>query len=342
MNFFSTKLGIDLGTANVLIYLLGKGIVINEPSVVAMSADKKKILAIGEEAKMMIGRTPDEIIAYRPIKNGVIADYRVTEAMISYFIKKSLGKNNIFKPEVLVSVPAGINSTERRVVMETIINAGAKKVYVVKEPILGVIGLGIEIEEATGRLIVDIGGGTTDIAVISLSGIVTSESVKSAGDKVDKSIMDYIKKKYSLAIGEKTAEKIKIKIGSAMVSTKKDELTAEISGRDYITELPKTIKISSSDIVKAIQPNLDEILLAVKDVLAKTPPELASDIIDSGMILTGGTSQLRNLIKLIKKEIGIKAEVVEDPLTCVAYGAGAALKHLDSYKKTTLSKNYIK
>lgn len=337
--FFKKRLGIDLGTANVLVYIPGKGVMINEPSVVAISHDKKKILAVGDEAKIMIGKTPDEIIAYRPMKNGVIADYRVTEAMLSHFIKKALGDSPFFKPEVMISVPAGINSTERRAVIEAAMKAGVSKAYIVKEPILGAIGSGMKIEEPTGRMIVDIGGGTTDVAIISLGGIVNSISVKSAGDKIDKSIIDYIKKTFNLAIGERTAERIKIEVGSAMMFDKKEELRMKVSGRDYITELPKTIEIGTNDVVNAISKNLEDIIRAIKDVLSQTPPELTSDVIESGVILTGGTSQLRRLTKLVEKETGVKAFLADDPLTCVARGTGIALDHLDIYKKAMISKS---
>lgn len=338
MSLFTTKIGIDLGTANVLVYLPGKGIVINEPSVVAISEYEKKILAIGEDAKIMIGRTPDEIIAYRPVQDGVIADYRVTEAMLSYFIKKAMGRFSIFKPEVMISVPAGINSTEKRAVIEAAMKAGVKKAYIVKEPILGAIGSGMNIEESNGRMIVDIGGGTTDVAVISLGGIVLSNSVKSAGDKMDKSIIDYVKKTFNLAIGDRTAERIKIEIGSAMTLPAKENLKIKISGRDYITELPRTIEIGTNDVVKAVKKNLKEIAKSIKDVLADIPPELASDVIENGIILTGGTSQLRKLTNLIHKETGVNAFLTEEPLTAVVRGTGIALEHLDSYKRSVISK----
>lgn len=340
MSLLTKKLGIDLGTANVLVYLPDKGVVINEPSVVAISEDKKKILAIGSDAKTMIGKTPDEIIAYKPMKDGVIADYRVTEAMLSYFIKKASGKFALFKPEVMISVPAGINSTERRAVIEAAMKAGAKKAYIVKEPILGAIGSGMKIEEATGRMIVDIGGGTTDVAVISLGGIVCSNSVKSAGNKVDKAIVDYVKKTYNLAIGEKTAERIKIEVGAAMPFEPNEELKISVSGRDYTTELPKTVEVSTNDVVKAISKNLGEMIKAIKDVLATTPPELASDVIESGITLTGGTSQLRRLTKLVEEKTKVKAHIADDPLTCVARGTGTALNHLDVYKKAMISKTF--
>jgi len=335
---FNKKIGIDLGTANVLVYVPGKGIVINEPSVVAVSVAKKEILAIGSEAKIMVGKTPDEIVAYRPMKDGVIADYRVTEAMLSYFISKAIGKYSFFKPDVVLSVPAGINSTERRAVVESAIKAGAKTASVIREPILGAIGAGIKIEEPGGHMIVDIGGGTIDVAVISLGGIVEANSVKSAGDKMDQAIIDFIKKKYNLAIGEKTAEEIKIEIGAAQYYHPKDELLKYVSGMDYETELPKTIQVGTNDVVSAISRNLYEIIKAIKDVLSEIPPEIASDVITKGIMLTGGTSQLRKLPELIKQETGLNSYLTESPLTCVAEGTGIALEHLDVYKKAIITK----
>lgn len=336
MALFSKKLGIDLGTANTLVYLPNKGIVLNEPSVVAVSEQDNTILAIGIEAKSMIGKTPDNIIVYRPMKDGVIADYRVTEAMLRYFISKTLGKYNLFKPDVMVSVPAGITSTERRAVVEAAIRAGAKNAYVVKEPILAAIGAGIPIQESRGYMIMDIGGGTTDVAVIALGGIVASTSVKCAGDKIDQAITDYIKKTFNLAIGDKTAEAIKIKIGAAVPL--EEELTVTIKGRDFIQGLPRTAQISTNEIVRAIDKELRIMIGAVKDVLSLTPPELASDIIDDGIIMTGGSSQLRNLADLIYRRTGVKARVADEPLLCVAKGTGEALNHLDTYKKSILSK----
>lgn len=336
MAFFSKKLGIDLGTANTLVYLPGKGIILNEPSVVAVSEQDNSILAIGIEAKEMIGKTPESIIVYRPMKDGVIADYRVTEAMLRYFINKSLGKYNLIKPDVMVSVPAGITSTERRAVVEAAVRAGAKNAYVVKEPILAAIGAGIPIHESKGHMIMDIGGGTTDVAVISLGGIVSSTSVKCAGDKIDQAIADYIKKTFNLAIGDKTAEAIKMKIGAAIPL--EEELTITIKGRDFIQGLPRTAQISTNEVVRAIDKELRMMINAVKDVLALTPPELASDIIDDGIIMTGGSSQLRNLADLIYRRTGVKARVADEPLLCVAKGTGEALNHLDTYKKTILSK----
>jgi rod shape-determining protein MreB len=336
MSIFSPKLGIDLGTANTLVFLPGKGIVLNEPSVVAISEQDKKILAVGNEAKEMVGRTPDTIIAYKPMRDGVIADYRVTEAMLRYFIDKALGTWNIFKPEVMVSVPAGITSTERRAVIEAAVKAGAKNAYVVKEPILAAIGAGIPIYEARGHMIVDIGGGTTDVAVISLGGIVASTSVKCAGNRVDAAIADYIKKTFNLAIGDKTAEDIKINIGSAIPL--EQELSMMIKGRDFITGLPRSTELKTNEVVKAISKELRDMIKAMKDVLQETPPELASDIIDYGIIMTGGTSMLRNFPELVFRRTGVKAKLADDALYCVAKGTGIALEHLDTYKKSIISK----
>jgi rod shape-determining protein MreB len=336
MGLFSKKLGIDLGTANTLVYVPGKGIVLNEPSVVAVSEFDNKILAIGVEAKKMIGKTPESIIAYRPMKDGVIADYRVTEAMLRYFIGKALGPFSLFKPEVMISVPAGVTSTERRAVIEAAIKAGAKQAFVVKEPILAAIGAGIPIHESSGHMIVDIGGGTTDVAVISLGGIVASTSVKCAGNKIDQAIADYIKKTFNLAIGDKTAEYLKIKIGAAVPL--EEELTLTIKGRDFIQGLPRSVQVSTNEVVKAIDKELKQIIKAIKDVLQETPPELASDIIDHGITMTGGTSQLRNLPDLVYRKTGVKAQLADDALFCVAKGTGSALEHLDTYKKAIISK----
>jgi rod shape-determining protein MreB len=336
MKFFSQKLGIDLGTANTLVFLPGKGIVLNEPSVVAVSEQDKKVLAVGFEAKEMIGRTPDNIIAYRPMRDGVIADYRVTEAMLRYFINKALGSWNFLRPEVMVSVPAGITSTERRAVIEAAIRAGAKNAYVVKEPILAAIGAGIPIQEACGHMVVDIGGGTTDVAVISLGGIVASTSVKCAGNRIDAAIADYIKKTFNLAIGDKTAEDIKIKIGSAIPL--EEELAMQVKGRDFISGLPRSTEVKTNEVVKAISKELRDMIKAIKDVLQETPPELASDIIDQGIIMTGGSSMLRNFPELVFRRTGVKAKLADDPLYCVVKGTGIALEHLDTYKKSVMSK----
>ena len=330
------KLGIDLGTTNILVFVPGKGIVLNEPSVVAVSEGNNKILAIGTEAKTMIGRTPLDIIAYRPMKDGVIADYRVTEAMLRYYINKALGKWNIFKPDVLISVPAGVTSTERRAVVEAAIKAGARNAYVVKEPILAAIGAGIPIQEAAGHMIVDIGGGTTDVAVISLGGIVASTSVKVAGNKIDVAIADYIKKTFNLVIGDKTAEDVKIAIGSAIPID--EELVMAVKGRDFVLGLPRTIEVKTNEVVKAISKELREMIKAVKEVLQETPPELSSDIIDRGIIMTGGSSQLRNFPELIFRRTGVKAVLAKDAYFCVAKGTGVALAHLDMYKKSIIAK----
>lgn len=330
------KLGIDLGTTNILVLVPGKGIVLNEPSVVALSEQGNKILAIGAEAKQMLGRTPGDIVAYRPMRDGVIADYRVTEAMLRYYINKALGKWNIWKPDVLVSVPAGVTSTERRAVIEAALKAGAKNAYVVKEPILAAIGAGIPIQEAAGHMIVDIGGGTTDVAVISLGGIVASISVKVAGNKIDAAIQDYVKRTYNLSIGDKTAEDIKIHIGSAVPL--EEELTMQVKGRDFVLGLPRTVELKSNEINKAIAKELREMIKAIKDVFQDTPPELSSDIIDRGIIMTGGSSQLRNFPELVNRRTGVKAILAKDALYCVALGTGVALEHLDTYKKSIISK----
>lgn len=338
MSFFSNltpKVGIDLGTTNILVFVPGQGIVLNEPSVVAVS-DDNKVLAVGTEAKLMIGRTPESIRAYRPMRDGVIADYRVTEAMLRYFLRKSMSNFSLFRPDVMVSVPAGVTSTERRAVVEACMKAGAKNAFVVKEPILAAIGAGVPIYEPQGHMIVDIGGGTIDVAVISLGGIVSSNSVKCAGNKIDAAIVDYVKKSRNLAIGEKTAEEIKIGVGSALPL--ENELSMEVNGRDMVSGLPRTVEIKSNEIVKALSKELKEMVAAIKTVFQDTPPELASDIIDSGIIMTGGTSQLRNFPELIRRRTGVKAVVAEQALFCVAKGTGVALEHLDVYKRAVLAK----
>lgn len=336
MSFFSPRLGIDLGTTNVLVFLPGKGVVINEPSVVAVSKETNKVLAIGAEAKQMVGRTPDSIVAYRPMKDGVIADYRVTEAMLRYFIRKAVGRWNPFRPTVLVSVPAGVTSTEKRAVIEAAIKAGARDAFVVKEPILAAIGAGIPIHEPMGRMVVDIGGGTTDVAVISLGGIVAATSVKCAGNRLDQAVADYIKKQYNLAIGDKTAEEVKIKVGAAVPLT--EELTLGVKGRDLVSGLPRTVDIKSNELVQAMNRELREMMGAVRKVLQDTPPELASDIIDNGIILTGGSSQLRMMPELVLRRTGVSAKLAPDAYYCVARGTGIALKHLDVYKKSIIAR----
>jgi rod shape-determining protein MreB and related proteins len=336
MALFSKKLGIDLGTANTLVFVPGKGIVLNEPSVVAVSESDNRILAVGLEAKNMIGKTPDNIIAYRPMKDGVIADYRVTEAMLRYFITKALGRFNFTRPEVMVSVPAGVTSTERRAVIEAAMKAGAKNAYVVKEPILAAIGAGIPIHEPIGHMVVDIGGGTTDVAVISLGGIVASKSVKVAGNRIDAAIADYIKKTFNLSIGDKTSEEIKIKVGSAIPV--EEELVMIIKGRDFVTGLPRSVEIRTNEIVKAVNGELREMIKAIKDVLQETPPELSADIIDQGITMTGGSSMLRNFPELVFRRTGVKATLAEDALYCVVKGTGIALNHLDTYKRSIITK----
>ncbi len=335
MSFFIKKIGIDLGTTNVLVHVPKRGIVINEPSVVAISTIDKKVLAVGFEAKEMLGRTPETIVASRPLKDGVIADYRTTEAMLRYFINKALGGLRVFRPEVMVAVPAGITSTERRAVIDATIAAGAKAAYIIKEPVAAAIGANIPIGGASGHMIVDIGGGTAEVAVISLGGIVASTSVRIGGNKLDMAVAEFIRKKYGLAVGEQTAEQIKIKVGSALYLDEK--LYTDIRGRDMITGLPKIIRISSDDITEAIQPQLEGILQAIKDVLQKTPPELSADIMDKGMILSGGTSLLRNLEKLFTRATGVPAYVADDALLCVAKGTGIALENLESYKRSVLA-----
>ncbi|MFC1595046.1 rod shape-determining protein [Patescibacteria group bacterium] len=336
MGFFKKKIGIDLGTANTLVFIPKKGVILNEPSVVAIGMDIKKILAVGDEAKTMIGRTPESIVAYRPMKDGVIADYRVTEAMLRYFISRSMGKMSVFKPEVMVSVPAGVTSTERRAVVEASLRAGARSAYVVKEPILAAIGAGIPIYEARGNMVVDIGGGTTDSAVISLGGIVSSNSVKVAGNKTDQAIADYIKEHLNLAIGERTSEQIKIEVGSAIPI--KEELKYEIKGRDFLTGLPRSAEISTNEIVTAIKPCLDDIIRSIKKTLQETPPELAADIMSEGIVMTGGGSLLRNIDELVVRSTGVPAHIATDALFCVAKGTGTALEHLETYKKSILTK----
>jgi rod shape-determining protein MreB len=332
---FIKKIGIDLGTTYTLVYLPKRGIVINEPSVVAVSITDKKILAVGNEAKDMIGRTPDTIMAVCPLKDGAIADYRATEAMIRYFINKTLGGIRFFRPEVMVSVPAGISSTERRAVIEATIAAGAKATYIIKEPVAAAIGADIPIGSATGHMVVDVGGGTAEMAVISLGGVVASTSVRVGGNKFDAAILEYVRKKYNLAIGERTAEEIKINIGSALYM--EDKLHMEIRGRDIVTGLPRSINVSSDDVTEAIQNELEAIIAAAKKVLQKTPPELSADIMDKGIVLTGGSALLRNIDQLISRTTGVLAYIADDAMLCVARGTGIALDNLDSYKRSILA-----
>lgn len=332
---FLKRIGIDLGTTNILVHVPKRGVVINEPSVVAISTVDKKIIAVGLEAKEMLGRTPDTIIVQRPLKDGVIADYKTTEAMLRYFINKALGGIRLFRPEVMVAVPAGITSTERRAVIDATIVAGAKAAYIIKEPIVAAIGANIPIGSASGHMIIDIGGGTSEIAVISLGGIVASTSVRIGGNKMDLAIAEYIRKKYGLAIGERTAELIKINIGSALYIEEK--LYWDVRGRDMITGLPRTINVSSDDVTDAVQYELEGITNAIKNVLYKTPPELSADVIDKGIVMTGGTSLLRNIDKMITQATGVSAYVADDALYCVAKGTGIALDNLESYKRSILA-----
>ena len=336
MSLFVTKIGIDLGTKNSLVFIPKKGIVLRESSVVAVSMNDNTILAVGEAAKEMTGRTPDSIRVYRPMREGVIADFRVTLAMLRYFLKRVIPRYQFFKPEVLVAVPAGISSTERRAVIEATQRAGARTAYVAKEPILAAIGAGIPISSSSGHMIVDIGGGTTEAAVISLGGIVSCTSVRVAGDKMDQAVSDFIKKKYNLAIGENTAEEIKIKIGSAV--PEKQEGTMDIRGRDLVLGLPKNMKISTNEVCQAMGESLQEIIQIIKILLRDTPPELSADVMDKGMILSGGGSLLKNLDQLISQSTGVPCFLADDPLTCVARGTGVVLDNLEIYKRSILNK----
>lgn len=329
---FIKRIGIDLGTTYTLVHLPKRGIVVNEPSIVAVSTADKKILAVGNESKEMIGRTPDSIIALRPLKDGVIADYRATEAMLRYFINKAVGGVRLFRPEVMVAVPAGISSTERRAVIDVTIAAGAKAAYIIKEPVAAAIGADIPIGSPSGHMVIDIGGGTAEIAIISLGGIVVAESARVGGNKFDVAIIEFIRRKYNLAIGDRTAEEIKIKIGSALYLENK--LSMEVKGRDLITGLPRTIIVNSDDVTDALQNELEEIVQAAKNILHKTPPELSADIMDKGMVLTGGSSQLRNIEQLFVRTTGVPAYVADDTALCVAKGTGIALDNLDSYKRS--------
>lgn len=330
------KIGIDLGTTNTVVFIPKKGIVINEPSVVAISVLDNKIISVGNMAKEMIGRTPDSIIVSKPLVDGAIADYRITEAMLKYFIKKAGGFLSFVKPEVLISVPAGITSTEKRAVIEAALNAGAKAVYLVKEPVLAAIGAKIPINNPAGNMILNIGGGTTELAVISLGGIVSWSSVRIGGNKLDQAIVEYIKKKHGLAIGERTAELIKINIGSAVKETQEDKIN--IKGRDLATGYPKTVEITSNEITEAISEHLSEIVQIIKSVLEVTPPELCSDIMDRGIMITGGGAMLKNIAILITRVTGVPARTADDPLFCVARGTGIVLSNLDSYKKNVMAK----
>lgn len=330
------KIGIDLGTTNTVVFVPKKGIVLNEPSVVAISVLDNKILAVGNKAKEMIGRTPESIIVSKPLVDGAIADYRITGAMLKYFIKKGAGVFNFFKPEVLISVPAGITSTEKRAVIESTLDAGAKAVYLVKEPVLAAVGAKVPINSPIGNMILNIGGGTTELAVISLGGIVSWSSVRIGGNKFDQAIVEYIKKKHGLAIGERTAELIKINIGSAVRQVNEESI--HIRGRDLASGLPKTIEITTNEITEALGEHLREITQIIKGVLEVTPPELCADIIDRGIVVSGGGAMLKNVDQLITRITGVPAHIADDPLFCVARGTGVVLENLETYKRQVIAK----
>ncbi|KXZ39044.1 rod shape-determining protein MreB [Alkalithermobacter thermoalcaliphilus JW-YL-7 = DSM 7308] len=330
MSKFLPDIGIDLGTASVLVYVKGKGIVLKEPSVVAVDKKNDKVLAVGEEARKMIGRTPSNIVAIRPLKDGVISDYDTTEKMIKYFVDKVLGRKGLFKffmPRIMVCVPSGVTEVEKRAVEEATRQAGARQVYIIEEPIAAAIGAGLDIAQPTGNMVVDIGGGTADIAVISLGGVVVSASIKMAGDKFDEAIIKYIRKKHNLLIGERTAEEIKINIGCA--SKRQVEASMNVKGRNLVTGLPETIKINSTEMLEALQESVSQIAEAMHSVLEKTPPELASDISQRGIVMTGGGSLLWGLDKLIQQRTGIKVNIADDAISCVAKGTGEALNSLN-------------
>lgn len=333
---FGKDLGIDLGTANTLVHVRGKGVVMREPSVVAIQLDSGKVLAVGEEAKQMIGRTPSNIVAIRPMKDGVIADYDVTLAMIKYFITRAIGQRNPFmRPRVIVSIPTGCTTVEERAVREATVAGGAKEAYLIEEPMAAAIGAGMPVHEPTGNLIVDIGGGTTEVAVISLGGIVTSRSIRVAGDDMDVAIISHLRKNYNLLIGERTAEAIKMLIGSALWEG--EEEFYEVRGRDLVTGLPKTIQVSSTEIQKALKETVDQILDGIKICLEKTPPELASDIMDRGIVMAGGGALLKGLDKLISIETNMPVYVCEEPLLAVARGTGVVLENIDVLKRVLIS-----
>ena len=327
----SKDIGVDLGTANTLVHVKDKGIVIREPSVVAIQKDTNQVLAVGEEAKQMIGRTPGNIVAIRPLKDGVIADFDITQAMLRYFIRKVVDGKSFVRPRVLVGVPSGVTEVEKRAVIDATIQAGAREAYLIEEPMAAAIGAGLPVDEPTGNMVVDIGGGTTEVAVISLGGIVTSRSIRIGGDEMDESIVQYTKRAYNLLIGERTAEDVKISIGSAIAPAKEESY--ELRGRVLVSGLPKTVVVTSSQIQQALSEPVAGIVEAVKITLEKTPPELASDIMDRGIVMTGGGSLLRNLDKLLSQETGMPVYVAEDALSCVALGTGKAVENVDVLKR---------
>lgn len=333
---FTRKIGIDLGTANTIVFVPGRGFIINEPTIVSLSLPDNKVLAVGKEAKDMIGRTPGDIGVYRPLKDGVIADYYITKAMLKYFIAKATGTFNVVRPDVVISAPAGISLTERRAILNAAREAGAKEAYIVKEPILAALGAGIPINAHSGNMIINIGGGTSEVAVISLGGIVGWASQRVAGNKFDQAIMDYIKKKYALSIGEQTAETVKIEIGSALPT--KEKMEFQIRGRDNMSGLPKDIIVNSNEIAEALNPHLMDIAAAVQNVFNNTPPELVADIMEKGIIVSGGGAELKYINEFFKRMTGVETYIAEEPLFCVAKGAGLILSHLDVYKRTLLNK----
>jgi len=330
------NIAIDLGTANTLVWVAGEGLAVNEPTVVAISAEDNKVVAVGEEAKRMLGRTPEALIASRPMKDGVIADYQVTEAMLRYFIGKVIGRFQLFKPNVMVCVPAGCTQVERRAALDATLSAGAAHAYLIDEPLAAAIGAQIPVSAPSGHMIVDIGGGSTEAAVISLGGVVVHKSARVAGNKIDEAIQNYLKKKHNLIIGDTTAEDIKLKIGSAMPLVKEEKL--EISGRDLVFGLPRTITITSGEVTEAIKPILLQIIGAVKAVLEDTPPELAADIIDKGIVMSGGSSILRNFDKLMTKETGVPAHTADEPLLCVVRGTGLVLENIELWKRSVTTR----
>ena len=336
----SHDMGIDLGTANTLVHVKGKGIVIREPSVVAIQRDTGEVLAVGEEAKQMIGRTPGNIVAVRPLKDGVIADFDVTQAMIKYFINKAMNTKSFVRPRLVVGVPSGITEVEKRAVIDASIQAGAREAYLIEEPMAAAIGAGLPVHEPTGNMVVDIGGGTTEIAVISLGGIVTSRSIRIGGDEMDDSIVQYIKRTYNLMIGERTAEEIKIKIGSAIVPTGDPEM--DIRGRGLVSGLPKTITIRASEIREALKDPVQKIIDAVKSTLEKTPPELAADVMDHGIMMTGGGALLHDLNILLSKETGMPVHIAEDALSCVGEGTGKSLESIELLKRIAMNSKKLK
>lgn len=334
---FSKRIGIDLGTANVLVYVAGEGVVLNEPTVVAVRAEDNKVVAVGQDAKEMLGRTPGNIVATRPLKDGVIADYVITQEMLAYFIDKVSGRSRIVRPEVMVCIPSGVTQVEKRAVLDATAAAGARSVYLIEEPLAAAIGAKIPIAQAAGHMILDSGGGTTDIAVISLGGVVVHNSIRVAGNKIEEAIANYIRKRFNLLVGERTSEEIKIKIANAAPEAHEAK-SMEIKGRDSVTGLPRSIEIKDSEVFEAILPVLKHIVASIRETFEMTPPELASDIIDKGIVLTGGTALLKNLDHFIAQETGVPAHVAEDTMFCVVRGTGVALENLELYKRS-ISKN---